>query len=342
MRNEVIDITRGVLITLMVVGHSGFPFANIFYLFHMTAFIFVSGFVFNKNHCFNLFIKKRFKSLYLPYVKYNLLFNLFLPVLTYFGFVSFKESYDLHQLLISTIKVLFLGGGLNELIGPTWFLVLLMEVALLYFFLNRFVKNFMFLTALLFVIFILGFCVLGYEIILPRYLGVAAIVLIFYHFGQMLSLYKNVMKSSFVFALISFIILVFIGHKVNINIGLSQFGNPLFFFFASVSGIYLVLFTGSILQGSKISILFKFLGQNTMVILVWHLFFFKILTVIIIYLFDYSILMRGDFPILNLPSRNFWMLYSIIGIAGPIGLSHFTNKCFRAKKIAKVIEYDIN
>lgn len=42
-----VDIFKGIAITLMVAGHAGSPMNVYIYLFHMPAFIFISGYTYN-------------------------------------------------------------------------------------------------------------------------------------------------------------------------------------------------------------------------------------------------------------------------------------------------------
>ena len=57
-----VDIFKGILIVLMVLGHSKSPILNYIYAFHMAAFFFISGYTTNYNK-YTLFeyIKRKFK-----------------------------------------------------------------------------------------------------------------------------------------------------------------------------------------------------------------------------------------------------------------------------------------
>lgn len=80
-RNSIIDIIKGIGIILMVVGHSGFPFTKFIYLFHMSVFFIASGFCYKTensdsiNNCL-YFIKRRFFSLWMPYIVWTTVFSL--------------------------------------------------------------------------------------------------------------------------------------------------------------------------------------------------------------------------------------------------------------------------
>lgn len=78
-RNVTFDIAKGLGIFLMVLAHAGGPFIKFIYLFHMPLFFIISGYFF-KESCYSnfqevkTFIKKRLKSLYIPFIACNLVF----------------------------------------------------------------------------------------------------------------------------------------------------------------------------------------------------------------------------------------------------------------------------
>lgn len=45
-----IDIIKGIAILLMVLGHSGFPYSDYIYLFHMAIFFMCTGYCWNDKH----------------------------------------------------------------------------------------------------------------------------------------------------------------------------------------------------------------------------------------------------------------------------------------------------
>lgn len=91
-RVEIIDVAKGIGIFLVVTGHCIFQYAGIIYLFHMALFFFLSGYCYNEKYNENfqmiwILLKKRIKSLYIPFIKYGLIFvgchNFFLNTFLY-------------------------------------------------------------------------------------------------------------------------------------------------------------------------------------------------------------------------------------------------------------------
>ncbi len=80
MRNTSLSIAKGIAIILMCAGHAEGPgiVINFIYLFHMPLFFIAAGYFFSKKYVTDpwLFCKKRFKGLYIPFVKWSVFFLL--------------------------------------------------------------------------------------------------------------------------------------------------------------------------------------------------------------------------------------------------------------------------
>lgn len=121
-RIDQMDILKALAIIAVVIGHSGSPspIYNFIYLYHMPLFFFISGY-FYKNEYSNdisLLIKKRIKSLYIPFVAYEVLFlslhNMFFNLNIYNNVVGFKDSvehlYSLQDMIDAFRSILFFQG----------------------------------------------------------------------------------------------------------------------------------------------------------------------------------------------------------------------------------------
>ena len=76
--NNVISICKGIAIILMVMGHAEPPtlISNFIYIFHMPLFFITAGYFFSRKYLDDpwTFCVKRFKGLYIPFLKWSLLF----------------------------------------------------------------------------------------------------------------------------------------------------------------------------------------------------------------------------------------------------------------------------
>ncbi|MDE6236700.1 MAG: acyltransferase family protein [Muribaculaceae bacterium] len=77
-KNTVISICKGIAIILMVMGHAEPPtlISNFIYIFHMPLFFITAGYFFNRKYLDDpwSFCVKRFKGLYLPFLKWSIVF----------------------------------------------------------------------------------------------------------------------------------------------------------------------------------------------------------------------------------------------------------------------------
>lgn len=80
-RNTVISICKGIAIILMVMGHAEPPdmISNFIYIFHMPLFFITAGYFFSRKYMDDpwSFCVKRFKGLYVPFLKWALVFLVF-------------------------------------------------------------------------------------------------------------------------------------------------------------------------------------------------------------------------------------------------------------------------
>src|ERR1041384_5770408 len=124
-RIEYLDMSRGIGILLVVLGHNDLgavsPFAHkVIYSFHIPLFFFLSGYFINTSISFFDYFKKRFHSILKPY--------LFTILLIYFVSVSF-EKMGFQNALGRIAKALY--GSIHYIDwGQLWFLPHLFVVSL--------------------------------------------------------------------------------------------------------------------------------------------------------------------------------------------------------------------
>ena len=94
-RNTVISICKGLAIILMVIGHAEAPdlLTRIIYTFHMPLFFITAGYFFSARNADEpwKFCARRFKGLYIPFLKWSLFFLLLHNVFFHFGILN--ETY---------------------------------------------------------------------------------------------------------------------------------------------------------------------------------------------------------------------------------------------------------
>lgn len=143
MKDEGVTLTKAVGIILMVFAHAidGHMITKPIALFHMPLFFIMSGFCFNDKNLENgkLYLWKKVKGIYLPYVKWCLLFLLMHNLFFHFHF--FDTSYTILDYVKQLIKIVFLMRGEDVLLGGYWFLRTLFESLLVFWLIVRYTKG---------------------------------------------------------------------------------------------------------------------------------------------------------------------------------------------------------
>lgn len=134
LRDESVTIAKGLAIILMVMAHARCPqiiqmFIN---MFHMPLFFFFSGYCFKEYYLddWRSFFVKRVTGVYVPYVKWGLLFlvlhNVFFYLNLYNGEYGFRGNvshlYSVREVLINTLYVSTRLTDAEQLLGGYWFL----------------------------------------------------------------------------------------------------------------------------------------------------------------------------------------------------------------------------
>ena len=139
-----VDIYKGLAIILMILGHTSSPINNYIYLFHMSAFFFISGYTTNfEKYTFTQYLNKKFVSLIVPYLSINIIYFIFHYILELLKISTFiyDPSTDLKLSPIRIINYLTSFTSTDPLGGATWFLVTLFEVSIFCFVLTKIVKK---------------------------------------------------------------------------------------------------------------------------------------------------------------------------------------------------------
>lgn len=138
----------------MVAAHAGIPdVVNRFIvMFHMPLFFFMSGYCFKEKYLSLLpitFVNKRIKGLYVPFVKWSLLFLLFHNVFYYlniyndeYGFHGRVSSlYSMKEIASRCFHIVVGLHGQEQLLGGYWFLPQLLYASIIGYCLIKFKKS---------------------------------------------------------------------------------------------------------------------------------------------------------------------------------------------------------
>lgn len=120
-RNNEIDIFRGILILMVVLGHSGLDsMHNIIFLFHMPLFFILSGFLLEKDRLMKReYLKNKLITFAIPYLMYTII-----------DFGIFRRDYRFSTLC----KILYGGRAIS---GVYWYITCFLFTLLLFYVLIR-------------------------------------------------------------------------------------------------------------------------------------------------------------------------------------------------------------
>jgi len=349
-RNNVFDIAKAIGIILVLLGHSNSPFKDFYVMFHVPIFFIIAGYFIKEKSWENLsefwnFVKKKVRSLWLPYVFFNIIFlllnNFFIEHNLYTTSEIFLEGdignnfglareYSILKIFEKMICVLLFSAG-TQLGGATWFLRALFWVSIFYCIMNasclKVFKNNKYIELIKFIICLIVLY-LGYLFYLIDFnydnIGVMFSMFIFAHIGfYYRKIEKNLNNLPYIIPvglIISFLILCLI-LAVSPDvfcISANRYYNPIFLLGASVSGFFIVMaFSKLINRNNVFTRIFSYIGRNTIPILCLHLLFFKLITVLQIHLYNLPAYRLASFPC-YITTGGWWVSYFLVGLIGPL------------------------
>lgn len=348
-RFEEIDIMKGLLIILVVMGHTNTPFTKWIYSFHMAAFFAISGFLWRDQYVSDRqymlkFITGRIKRLYIPFVTVNVVFILLNNLLIRMGIYttdpmfleitsewptkqSLASCYDLKEIVISSCKAFFLISGSASLVSTCWFLAALFLISFVHFavslllrgksgVIRRTVTWILCIGCLL-----IAFVNQEYGIPLPGGIRRCFPAYAAFLMGCLIKLYLPRIRTVkpwiwIMFAFGGFIMLVLDPRSVEMS--RSYIVNPLYFCLGFTHGVVICYFVAAFLKRTVFAKEIMLLGEKSMSIMLFHVLSFKLVNYGLICLYQRDIIYLASKPVIfDLPQ--FWSLaYTIIGIGLPI------------------------
>ena len=334
-----IDIARAFAITLVVCGHcdnfTGWSIEKFSNLFFLPLFVFISGFLFKSKQIINikdlcLLIFKRVKKLYLIYVKWELIFLALRNLLIKINFYSLSTLYggknitfvtSIRDFLTNVLKILLLMGR-EPFCGACWFLVTLIIIVIIfysiYFVSLKCKKKDLTVFVLVLIFFIIG-CIMHYTISVPR-ISPAFTLLLFYYLGYLYQKHIELVKFNNVFIAVGSFLLLFVLQKFGfVALNNNNFKDPLFLIVTSILGIYFFFYISNriTLMNNFITKILAYIGKNSISIVVLHLFSFKLVMCVQLFL---GIIDIDHLSVLTGYNNNniFYLFYILCGVGFPL------------------------
>jgi len=344
-RNISISVCKGIAIILMVIGHAEAPelITNFIYTFHMPIFFITAGYFFTRRHADNpwQFCVRRFRSLYVPFVKWAVIFLVLHNVWFESGILNetygnwtggVTHPYTLRQFFTRLLSVFYSMSGYDEfLTGAFWFFRGLLVSSILFLVFFRLIDSKGKLpparTAAIISLCALAFCAFhiftGIKMsYYPNGFWRETWGIFFFGIGV---IYRQLEPHIRVNWIIAGLMMLFLCYAARMHFsGMNNGGIPRDLWSLPLTGcvgFLLVKFISEIIsrRPSRFQRLLTFIGDNTLYIFIFHIISFKLVSLLKIWWYDLDFLQIGCHMVIHYNHTDFfWVLYSIAGVAVPL------------------------
>lgn len=344
MRNDTVSVLKAIGIILMVIGHSTCPMwlHDAIYSFHMPLFLMMSGYCLSDKYLTDrgdkTFIIKRLKSLYIPFVKWNIVFILLHNFLLDTKFVSDffgVGSYSNHEIADRIAYTITYMVDLELLVSPIWFLKELLLASVITLYALRLFRRKWIVFAILFLIvclFVKLHVIIPYIDVGARTFLCATFFCAGYLFRKVESKLKKLNKSVVILSGLVLLLLSSLFYKMGVALDYYNMKTMVPYSICAILGcISLYFITARMLPciNYRFHAYLVYLGDNTLPILVGHFSVFAIISKLLLLGGVVSDAATHNAIVLT-ENKSLWALYSICGVIIPI----LINYCYQ--KISKL------
>ena len=279
-----IDITKGIGILLVIMGHNDFGSLSktIIYTFHMPLFFFINGYLFHyvkyKQDTYG-FIKGKFKRLVIPYFLTNIAI---LCTFTFLFSLKLFSSFNANSPVENLIGILY-GNVPSEKIAsiltnsidvPSWFLLSLFCASLILYLIAYSHEIYGLAGSIILNIFIILFgYVISRYVFMPWGIDIACVSMIFMFSGYLINYYKiswpsNKSKSKYFFFISILLLVAIITINGSVDMSLRRYSNLALFGIGGLLGTYVITTIAKKISISE-NVLIRtlvFLGKNSIII----------------------------------------------------------------------------
>ncbi len=345
-KNTVISICKGIAIILMVAGHAEPPtlISNLIYIFHMPLFFITAGYFFSRKYLDDpwSFCAKRIRGLYLPFLKWSLLFLVLHNLWFEIGLLNEEygnwtggvtHPYSRHQFVQRLFMIVTSMSGYDEFMaGAFWFFRGLLIASILFLVLYKIVDSRTRLSsvwsvvvvcaaALAFNAYRLGF---GLRISTIPNGGLREVWgMFFFGIGVLYRHFEPRIGSRWWVALLCLCVMC-VG-AWNHWCGMNNNGQLRDLATLPVTGVAGFLFTRHVsglidAAGGVVARLLTYIGNNTLYVFVFHIISFKVVSLLKIWWYGLDPAQIGCHMVIHYNNHEdlFWVLYTVAGTAIPL------------------------
>lgn len=319
-RVEYLDIAKGIGILLVVWAHARGPYNAYIYQFHMPLFFLISGFLYSRKSTVKEFILKKIKSLYIPFVFWNLLF--------YFGETA--ANFDItkwKEMARFTLCILLAIEKDGQFLGASWFLGSLFLMSILYKIIDTIIPESPAKDAVVLALFA-AFAIIGFQITLPHFLSRTIILGLFFAIGAFVKKRRDLFApyNCAGAAVVSALIFIVIGHYNSANMGANEYTSPVLFVIGALMASYALIYFCKAIEKSQNTLVTKakaailLLGRRSMDIVIWQFVAFRIGIAAQMYLNHEEMTISNllsYYPLYS-EAHGWWIIYLVIGLVVPL------------------------
>ena len=358
-RNTAVSISKGIAIILMVMGHASCPgrLCSFIYEFHMPLFFFFAGFFFSTKYLNDeaAFVKRRIKGLYLPFVKWSVVFLLLHNLFFEAGILNEQygnssggvtHPYSWHTMQQRLWNIVTAMGGYDEFIaGAFWFFRALFVASVLYLVLFKLfnyiaarcgksaptntVAVAVCIATLLLAAWQTGEGLRVSTLVQGGYRDIMGTF--FFGCGFLFSRYKDAYKATWrntaLFFAVTLLFSIYASSCMEWRTSLVNFLKlPV----PALCGT-LMTYNISLWIDKRSGLMRRFLvycGNNTLCILVFHILSFKTVSLVKVWFYGLDYLQVGSHLVVHVNERTdgFWVLYTIVGVGLPLAWTYIYRK----------------
>ncbi|MDE7466216.1 MAG: acyltransferase family protein, partial [Muribaculaceae bacterium] len=344
--NPVIAICKGIAIILVVMGHAEPPtlLSNFIYIFHMPLFFMTAGYFFNLKYLNDpwTFCTKRFKGLYIPFLKWSIVFLLLHNLWFDIGLLNEQygnweggvtHPYNLRQFFHRLFLIITSMSGYDEfLAGAFWFFRGLLVASIMFLVLFKIVDSstklspsvgvvIVCLLALGFNAYRLGF---GFKISTIPNGGLREVWgMFFFGLGFLYRYYESKIGNRWWLTILCFSIMC-IGawnHWCGMNNN-GQLRDLVTLPLTGVAGFIVIKHLSSLIVmcGGIVSRSLAYIGNNTLYVFIFHIISYKPVSALKIWWYGLDPAQIGSHMVIHYNNHEdlFWLLYTIVGSALPL------------------------
>lgn len=359
-RNTLFSIAKGIAIIAMVAGHAEAPelITNFIYTWHMPFFFIAAGYFFSTRYADDpfTFISKRFKGLYIPFVKWSLVFLLLHNVWHHFGILNetygnwtggVTHPYSWHEAMQRIVRIFTSMSGYDEFMaGAFWFFRGLLVASILFLILYRLLaRNTRLNSRAITLIICLGAVAFtAFRIInnlkIPGYPNGGwreTWGIFFFGIGFLYRQYEPRIREHWALFLLYFALLCVAAwlHLSGMNNGgilRDLWSLPL----TGILGLLSLHYAAGVIDRrgpARLRDLLIFIGDNTLYVFIFHILSFKVVSLAKIQYYGLDFEQIGCHMVIHHNNTDFfWVIYTIAGTALPL-LCLYGWRCLRRRRL---------